>query len=447
MTSLSPRKVNRRQLAAIAGRTGAAGIVAGCAPAFAQGGADQRVRVAFIGTGNQGMGLLKRMIGKDLAQVVAVCDVNEGSYGYKQDDHFYGREPAAKFVNDHYAKHKTGFEQCVAVKEHERVLERKDIDAVLIVVPDHSHKHLTVDAAAAGKDIYCEKPLSFSVADGAEMVRAVRQQGVLCQTGSHERSNPVSRFVCEAVKAGKIGTIKRIVTKVGYNNKVGPGPGWKAMPVPKTFDYARWLGPAPKVPYHQDRCLYRFRFNYDYSGGQITNFGAHCNDMANWGMDLDTEGPETIECLKAEFLPEGSLFNTATETIFRATYANGVELVCESGPEQVQTRFEGADGWMQTGYRGTTASSSDLLEGLPTKVDANGHDPHTAHMADFIACVKSRQTPRAPVEVGHNSATLCHLANVAIRRFPRVGKETLKWDHTRQRFIDHDEANQMLGFS
>lgn len=398
--------------------------------------ASDRVRVAFIGTGNQGMGLLKRMLSKNLAQVVAVCDVNEGSFGYKNDDHFYGREPAAKFVNDHYARHKMGYEKCVAVKEHERVLERDDVDAVFIVVPDHSHGRLTIEAAEAGKDVYCEKPLSYSIEDGAEMVAAVRKHNRVCQTGSHERSNPISRFVCESVKAGAIGNIRRIVTKVGYNNKVGPGPGWKPMPVPPTFDYARWLGTAPKVPYHQDRCLYRFRFNYDYSGGQITNFGAHSNDMAHWGMGLDTGGPKTIACTMAKFLPAGSLFNTATETRFVATYPGGVELVCESGPEQVQVRFEGEDGWMQTGYRGTTASDDRLLADLPDKKTTEGYDAYEAHMANFVNCVRSRDTPRAPVEVGHHSATLCHLANLAIRSFPESGNEVLRWDNEAQRLID-----------
>ncbi len=440
MQNINRRTANKTLLACGATALGLLGR-----KGFADDAPGNRVRVAFIGTGNQGMGLLKRVLSADLGQVVAVCDVNEGSYGYKEDDHFYGREPAADLVNRHYAERKPTYEKCVAVQDHEAVLDRSDVDAVFIVVPDHSHSRLTIAAAEAGKDIYCEKPLSFTVADGAAMVEAVNRHQRICQTGSHERSNPVSRFVCEAVKAGQIGKVQRIVTKVGYNNKVGPGPGWKPMPVPPTFDYVRWLGTAPAVPYHVDRCLYRFRFNYDYSGGQITNFGAHSNDMAHWGMDQDTGGPTRIECLDAKFLPAGSLFNTATETIFRAEYDNGVELVCESGPEQVQVRFEGTDGWMQTGYKGTTASDPGLLNGLPDKVDERGHDPHTAHMANFIESVRLRRPPRAPVEIGQASATLCHLANIAIRRYPQVGRELLHWDHQAQRFVDHPEANAMLG--
>ena len=403
------------------------------------------LRVAFIGTGNQGMGLLKRVLQHDLAEVVAVCDVNQGSFGYKQEEDFYGREPAADLVNRHYRGNGATSDSCVAVKEHERVLDRKDIDAVFIVVPDHSHRPLAVQAAEAGKHIYCEKPLSLNVMDGQAMVDAVAKHNVVSQTGSHERSNPQSAFVCEAVQKGLVGELKRIVTKVGFNNKVGPGPGWQPMPVPKTFDYQRWLGTAPKVPYHQDRCLYRFRFNYNYSGGQITNFGAHSNDMALWGMGLDDGGPTEVMCQSATFLPAGSLFNTATETVFEAKFDNGVQLRCESGPEQVQTRFEGTGGWIQTGYQGTTASDPSWLDDLPEKIDAQGRDALARHIANFFDCIRSSEITRAPFAKGHNTATLCHIANVAIKRFPQHGQQSLNWDHAKLRFTNDESANELLG--
>jgi len=408
--------------------------------ARAAAGANDRVRVGFIGTGNQGMGLITRFLAADLGDVVAVCDVNQGSKGYKEPDHFYGREPARELV----VKNRGSAGSCEAYDDFRRVLDRRDIDAVVIVVPDHWHSRMTILAADAGKDIYCEKPLTFSVAEGRPMIDAVRNAKRILQTGSHERSNPISRFVCEAVKAGRIGTLRRIVTKVGLNNKVGPGPGWQAMPVPRSFDYRSWLGPAPKQPYHDDRCLYRFRFNYDYSGGQITNFGAHSNDMAHWGMGLDTGGPVEMECLDAKFLPDVSLFNAATETRFRCRYASGVELLCETGPESVQTRFEGTDGWLQTGYRGTTASDPALLAGLPEPGKGTG-DPHSLHLANFVECVKSRTEPRAPVEVGHASSLLCHAANALIRLFPKTGPGVVAaWDPVREAFVGNDEANRML---
>lgn len=404
-----------------------------------------RVRVAFIGTGNQGMGLLKRFLQADLGQVVAVCDVNEGSLGYKQDDHFYGREPARKFVDNYYQKHHPQFEKCAAYLEHERVLERDDIDAVIIVTPDHSHRHLTIDAAESGKDVYCEKPLAYSVLDGEAMLAAIRKHNRICQTGSQERSNPVARFICEAVKAGKIGEVKRVETVVGYNNKVSPGPGWKPMPVPPTFDYERWLGPAPRQPYHQDRCLYRFRFNYDYAGGQIANFGAHSNDMALWGLGLDDKHPETVQCLGAKFLEPGSLFTTATETDFECQLPGGVTLRCTTGPEAMQAKFIGSDGWIRTGYGGTEASDPSLLDGVPEMKDARGWDPHTLHMENFISCVRTRDTPRADVAIGNNSSVVGNLANIAIRRFAEDGDTLYRWNQGKLAFENSNVGNSMLG--
>jgi predicted dehydrogenase len=303
---------------------------------------------------------------------------------------------------------------------------------------------MAVLAAAAKKHVYCEKPLTLGVAEGREIVAAVRKHKVVFQTGSHERSNPVSKFVCEAVKNGAVGKVTKVVTTIGTNNKESPPPGWKPAPVPDGFDYARWLGPAPEAPYHPDRCLYRFRFVYDYSGGQITNFGAHCNDMAHWGLGLDRGGPSEVECLHAEFPKPGSLFDTALVTRFRCAYPNGVELVCETGKTGVQTRFEGPDGWVQTGYAGTTASRPELLKGLPVLDKKKDMDPHSLHMKDFVEAVKAGRDPAAPVEVGHASAVLCHVANAAIRRFPKHGRQVLKWDAAAEKFTDNDDANAAL---
>ena len=398
-----------------------------------------RITVGFIGTGNQGMGLLKRVVALPEAQVVAVCDVNRGSYGYKEPEHFYGREPAQKFVNAAYKS-----SDCAAYADFQELLARDDIDAVFLVVPDHWHAPLTMLAAAAGKAIYCEKPLSLTVAAGREMIDAVQKHQVILQTGSHERSNPVSRFVCEAVRAGKIGEVNRVETVVGYNNKTGPGPGWQPMPVPATFDYKTWLAPAPVAAYHADRCLYRFRFNYDYSGGQVTNYGAHSNDMAQWALGMDRSGPVEIQCLDATFLPAGSLFNTALTSQFRCRYANGVELLCKSGPENVQARFEGSDGWIETGYHGTRASRPELLEGLPEK-EVDGLDPPALHMRDFFNAIRQGSALAAPVEVGHSTATLCHIGNIAIRLFGETGStDVLKWSPTDERFANSDAANAML---
>ncbi len=401
-----------------------------------------RIHVGCIGIGNQGNLILNRFLKLEDVQVVAVCDANRGSGGYKDEKQFLGREPAKKTVDAYYAsERKSGsFQDCDMYGDFRELLDRDDIDAVTIVTPDHWHAYMAILAAEKGKDIYCEKPLALTIGQGRAIVDAVKKYDRVFQTGSHERSNPNVRQACEAVRKGAIGKVKRIITHVGKNNKVGPGPGWKPMPVPDGFDYDMWLGPAPQAPYHKDRCLYRFRFNYDYAGGQVANFGAHSNDMAQWGLGMDASGPVEIECLQREFLPEGSLFNTATITKFRCLYEDGTELICQTDTPSVQCRFEGEKGFVQIQNKGAKfiADPESITEGKMSDREMKlEHD--TDHQRNFIDCVKSRETPVASAEIGHRSATVCHLGNISVRLNAK-----LKWDPVNEHFIDNAEANKML---
>ena len=402
-----------------------------------------RIQIGCIGTGNRGFEILNLFLKHDHARVVAVCDVNRGSSGYRDEKQFLGREPAQKRVNEFYAAQAgdAGYHGCDAYTDFRDVLARKDIDAVTVVVPDHWHAVMTIRACEAGKDIYCEKPMSLTVREGRAMVKAVRQHGRVLQTGSHERSNPQTRRACELVRNGRIGRLKRVVTFVGYHNKTGPGPGWQPAPVPEGFDYETWLGPAPRAPYHPDRCLYRFRFIYAYSGGQITNYGAHSNDMAQWAMGTDDTGPVEVELLDAKFLPPGSLFDAATETKYRCRYASGVELVCQMDKSSVGARFEGTEGVIQTGYGGLFCEP----ESLKTATLGPGDQPlyqSDDHVGNFLDCVRTRRDPVASVETGHRSATVCHLGNIAVRLGRR---QPLKWDPRGEHFPGDGEANAMLG--
>lgn len=411
------------------------------ASVFGQNAPSNRIAMGCIGTGNQGLPILKRFMKLDDTQIVAVCDVNRGSFGYKEEDHFYGREPAKKVVDDYYAdaSRSGSFTGCEAFEDFRELLQRDDIDAVTIVAPDHWHAVMTIMAARAGKDMYTEKPLSLTIGEG-RMADAVEKYDRILQTGTHERSNPTVRKACELVRSGRIGEVKRIITHVGLNNKVGPGPGWKPMDVPEGFNYDMWLGPAPEAPYHKDRCLYRFRFNYDYSGGQITNFGVHSNDMAQWGLGMDDSGPVEIEYLDAKYLPEGSLFNTATHTKFRALYANGVELLCQTDKPSVRCRFEGTEGVVQVENKGQNFITEP--EEI-ANVDIPAADAILAvsdnHQRNFIDCVKTREQPVSNVEAGHRSASVCHLGNIAIKL-----KTKLEWDPKAEKFTNNDEANDYL---
>jgi predicted dehydrogenase len=413
------------------------------ASVFGSTAPSNRINVGCIGVGNQGFPNMQRFLKQADCQVVAVCDVNRGSHGYKDPDQYYGREPAKQEVERYYAEQKNAhqYNGCTAYNDFRELLARDDVDAVMLAPPDHWHEVMTIVAAKAEKDIYCEKPLGLTVAGQQRMIDAVRKHHRILQTGSHERSNPLVRQACELVRSGAIGEVKRVVTHVGRHNKVGPGPGWQPMPVPDGFDYELWLGPAPEAPYHKDRCLYNFRFHYDYAGGQITNFGAHSIDMAQWGLGMDQTGPTHVEFMYADYLPEGSLFNAATHTFFRARYANGTVLECLTAEPSVRCIFEGTEGVVRIDNMGQNlVVIPQKLKPKPV-IDAAKYHSGEDHIRNFLDCVKSRSEPVAPVEIGHRTATICHLGNIAIQL-----KAKLKWDPKAERFVGErsEEANNLL---
>lgn len=402
-----------------------------------------RINVGCIGVGNQGFPNLQRFLKFDDCQVVAVCDVNRGSDGYKEPGDIRGREPAKREVEQHYAKKKgtASYAGCDAYNDFRELLARKDIDAVMLAPPDHWHEPMSIAAVESGKDVYCEKPLGLTIGGQQKVIDAVRKNKRILQTGTHERSNPIIRQACELVRGGAIGEVKRVIAYVGRHNKTGPGPGWQPMPVPAGFDYNLWLGPAPEAPYHQERCLYNFRFNYDYAGGQVTNFGAHSIDIAQWGLGTDDAGPVQIEHVFADYLPKGSLFTAATHTYFRAKYANGALLECFTADPAVRTIFEGTEGLIRVDNMGQNFFATPKHIWPKSLTGKEKYHSGDDHVRNFLDCIKSRQEPAAPVEVGHRSASICHLGNIAIKL-----QSKLRWDPKAERFVDSksDEANQLL---
>jgi predicted dehydrogenase len=292
-------------------------------------------------------------------------------------------------------------------------------------------------AAKAGKDIYCQKPMTLTVDEGHVVIKAVRQYRRIFQTGSQYRSDAKVRRVCELVRNGRIGKVQRVISIVP-TAPAGPAPGWGAMPVPEGFDYQMWLGPAPNAPYHAERCLYRFRFNLDYSGGQVTNTGAHSNDIVQWALGTDETGPVEFEDLGAVWPAKGHLYNTAMKTNFRARYANGVELICRTQDPGFGVRFEGTDGWIDYTYSKTTYQPESLIDSVigPNEVHLPVSDNH---YRNFIDAVKARRDPIEPVEVGHRTASICHLGNIAMR----LGRE-IPWDPQAQQCPNDEQANAML---
>jgi len=406
--------------------------------------ASERITLASIGVGGMGTNNMRAFLAQPDVQVVAVCDVVEANdqYGhwYKKgwNGAWFGREPARKIVDNEYAqKSPSGnYKGCSAYVDFRETIARDDIDAVCVTTPDHWHAIPSIMASAAGKDIYCEKPLSLTVAEGRAMAQAVKRHGTVFQTGTMRRSAEQYRHICELIRNGRIGKLQRVISTIGPNNKEAPLRDWKPMPVPAWLDYDMWLGPAPWAPYHKDRCLYTFRFGLDYSGGQTTNLGAHVIDIIQWANGTDDTGPVEFEDLGSEW-PTDGLFTTATKVSFRAHYANGVEFTCQTAKTE-SWRLEGTDGWIEVRDDKWTGAPESLKT---TVIGANEIHLYKSndHHRNFIDCIKSRQITAAPVEIGHRSTSICLLGNVAMR----LGRK-LHWDPVAERFTDSEEANQML---
>ena len=385
-----------------------------------------RITMGCIGLGGRGTVDMQAFLGRDDVQMVALCDVDAGSDRY-EDNWVRGLAPAVESVAKRYNGSKPA-----GYADFRQLLERKDIDAVCIGTPDHWHAAITVMAAAAGKDIYCEKPLCLTVADGRAMVDAVQRYGRVFQCGSQRRSSPQCRRVCELVRNGRLGKLHTV--RVGL-----PGQYWLRKnakttfdpePIPAGFDYDLWLGPAPEAPYTYNRCHWNFRWNLDYSGGNVTDWGAHMIDMAHWGMGTEHTGPVEIEG-KGHFPPRTELWNAASSFEF-CTYADGVKMIVKSGGP---TRFEGTDGWINLeGKSDRPELASDVIG--PNEIHL--YDSRDHH-GNFIDCVKSRQPTAAPVDVAHRSLTPAHLGNIAMQ----LGRK-LRWNPQVERFIDDEQANRML---
>ena len=399
----------------------------------------QRVTMAFIGVGNQGTNDMRGFLQDSRVQVVAVCDVNRESTGYWSNA-LGGREPARRIVNEFYAR-KTGqadFKGCEAYEDFRELLARKDIDAVETAVPDHWHAIPVIAAAKAGKDIYGQKPLSLTISDGRAMANAVKRYGRIFQCGSQQRSDFNFRRVCELVRNGKIGKLQTVECGLpgGTPDYVGTNPSKQTRLVPEGFNYDFWLGPAPEAPYCPARCHVNWRWVLDYSGGQVTDWGGHHPDIAQWGMDTESTGPVEIINAKGVF-NKNDLYNTATQYYFECIYKNGVKLVI-SNKLRGGVKFIGTDGWVWAN-RGQHQASSDAIK----NAQLGANDVHlyesNDHFRNFIDCVISRKEPIAPIETAHRSITLAHLGNIAM-----ILGRNLKWDPDKEKFVNDAEADAML---
>jgi myo-inositol 2-dehydrogenase/D-chiro-inositol 1-dehydrogenase len=391
--------------------------------------------IGCIGVGRQGQGDMLECIYRGLeagARVVAVCDVDR-----------HRVEDAQWLAEKTYAVEmkKSDYKGVATYHDFRKLLARKDIDGVLIVTPDHWHAAHAIAAAKAGKDIYLEKPLTFSIAEGRKLVQAVRSNGRILQVGSQQRSSTYFLMACELVRNRRIGKLHTI--RVWLPEDQGTGDP-QQTPVPQNLDYNFWLGPAPQAPFCEDRVHPQRNYSRpgwlqieQYCRGMITGWGSHMNDIAQWGNGTDETGPVEIEA-KAEF-PDRGLFDVHTKFQAQGSYANGVRLIQETG-DPAGVRFEGDKGWIFVQRGAIEASDREILRQKIQEGEVKLYQSSN-HMKNFLECVRSRKNPAAPVEVGHRSNSICVMTHIAMK----LGRK-LKWDPQAEHFVNDEEANRWLDY-
>jgi predicted dehydrogenase len=417
---LVARRAFLRQSTSVLGTALAAPLITTSA-LFGGGGVapSNRITIGFIGTGSHGTAWnLPRYLKQPDAKVLVVCDVDREHMEFAKEkvDEFYQNK------------------DCAMTSDFREVLARRDIDAVMISTPDHWHTLISMLALQAGKDVQCEKP-TLTIAEGRVLSQAVRKYKRVFQTSTEDRSLPMYHRMAELVRNGRIGKLQRIEVILPRQPTTPGNP--MPQPVPPELDYEMWLGPAPNAPYTKDRVHFNFRWIWDYSGGIICDWGAHLFDTAQWGNDTEHSGPVEVEGTGTFW--EGGLYNTVKDYDITYRYANGVVMTCKPGNPSI--KFIGADGWV--GNRGwrkeLEASSPDILNSVIGPNEIHLYTNPEGEHRDFLDCFKSRKDPYFPVEIGHRVATVCHLANVALK----LGRK-LKWDPGKERFVGDDSANAML---
>jgi predicted dehydrogenase len=381
-----------------------------------------RITLGFIGMGRMAKGHLGSFLNDADVQVLAICDVERGR-----------REAQAKRVEDHYGQRdKDGsYKGCDAYNDFRVICARNDIDAMVIATPNQWHALTAIEAAKNGKDIYLEKPLTRTIGEGKALRNAVRRYGRILQTGSQQRSDRAFRFACELVRNGRIGAVKEVHVNVG-------GPPEEdylaAEEVPEGLDWDLWLGPCPWRPYSSVLAppesfdgWPRWRYYRPYAGGNMTDFGAHHFDIAQWGLGMDETGPVRVTP------PDDQ------HAFLTYTYANGIRMYRGGARSGAAVEFVGTEGRV-------AVNRGQYLETDPAYLKREVFSPEETHLYEsrdhkrnWLDSVRTRREPICPVEIGHRTATVCHIGNIAYWL-----NRPLDWDPETETFVDDPEANRLL---
>jgi predicted dehydrogenase len=386
-------------------------------------GPNDKPGVALIGCGGRGRTVAQGAA--QLGELVAYCDVDEARLG----------------------EAKKLWPKAEAIADFRKLLERKDVDVIVNGTPDHWHTLVNIAALKAGKDVYSEKPLTLTIDEGKRLVQVVRQTKRVFQTGSQQRSDKNFRLACELVRNGRIGKLKHVNVWLPSGRREGP---FETSSVPAGLNWDMWLGQTPVLAYVKERCHQSFRYWWEYSGGTMTDWGAHHLDIALWGTGFERSGPVSVEGKPlVEMIPGG--FTAFSEYEVNYVYANGVTQTCRStaanawdgkvvnakGPQH-GVKFEGDGGWIFV-TRGKIEASQPELLSTPLSSSATRLYVSDNHMRNFFDCVRSREAPICDAEIGHRSVSVCHLGVIALR----LGRK-LQWDPAKEQFVSDAEANQWL---
>jgi predicted dehydrogenase len=405
---------------------GLAGVIIlpslGYGKAKAFSGSDPKpVRLGFIGMGQQSMSLLYGFTQIPGVDVIAGADV----YGVK-------RRRFEKRVSDFYKK--TGKQGTpITYEKYQDLLKRDDIDAVVIAVPDHSHAMIAIAACKAGKDVYLEKPMTFTIYEGQQLRKVVRDTNRIFGLGSQQRSDANFQHAVNLVQNGDLGTISKVNAYVGAPPRPFDLP---EEPVPADLNWDLWLGPLtenfhynheldPPITVNPDKneqLWGAWRWYKGLGGGFTTDWGAHMFDIAQWGLGMDKNGPVEISPLGTEFISY--------------KYANGTIMTSETWNEMKSkgVKFRGSKGWIEITREFFHASDNKFLP--PKKEVAKGpYETRVPHQANFIEAVRTRKDPVVPVEIGHSSCTVCNLGNIAVAL-----NRTIKWDPVNEKFVDDKDG-------
>ncbi len=442
-TASSSRRRFLRQFAVTSGsslaapflvRSSALGLAGNVAPS-------ERVTYGLIGCGDHGSGWnLDQIFREEDAQVLALCDVDRGHL----------TNARAKVVSHYQKRYGDSYRACDTYTDFRELLARPDLDAVAVCTPDHWHILPAITAIKSGKDVICEKPLSLFVTEGRALCDAVAATDRVFQTASENRSIDSYIRLCELVRNGRIGELKHIEVRLpGGNDPRGDNyEDRQVQPVPPELDYDMWQGQASVQPYIPARVHGSFRWCSRYSGGRITDWGAHLIDLAQWANGTDRSGPTEVEG-KGEFPPPDHIFDTAFAFEVHYRYPSGVTMTVNSkGPGITFTGSEGTIGF--NGWRAPLiASNPKVLDAVIGPDEVHLHRPRVVikreaggmggEHRDFIDCVKSRARTYAPAEVGHRTITVAHIGNIAMK----LGR-TLQWNPDSEQFAGDDEANALL---